>query len=349
MSKAHVGIGIIGTGFGLQVQLPGFLGIPEARVIGIAARHPEKSAEIAKKYGLPETFGSTDELLASPEIDLVSIASPQATHEELVHAAIAAGKNVLCEKPFTLSSEAGMKLLKMAEEKKIIHAIDFEFRELPAWQLLHKKLREGSLGPVRSAEFHWIVGTWADPERQWGWQCDASQGGGVLAALGVHLFDAAEWLLGPLTKLFGDTSVLVKERPYAGSTKAVTAEDSAIIEMKTAAGTVIRMKITNVDASGTGLSMTFEGEKGILRMENTTKDYGRGLRVLEGKNIVYTDDTKETGDPRIPSFQSFARRLVQAVQENDRSFRPSFREGVRSQTILEAVRASKGTWIAINN
>ncbi|MFA5799507.1 MAG: Gfo/Idh/MocA family oxidoreductase, partial [Candidatus Peribacteraceae bacterium] len=91
MPKTSLGIGIIGAGFGASVQLPGFLGLPEARVIGIASKDGKKTEELSKKFNLPKKFSSPDELIACGEIDLVSVAVPPFAQQELILKAIKAG------------------------------------------------------------------------------------------------------------------------------------------------------------------------------------------------------------------------------------------------------------------
>jgi predicted dehydrogenase len=348
--KNTVGIGIIGAGFGARVQLPGFLGIPEVSVIGVASRNAAHSMEIAKLHGLPQIFSSPKALIASSEVDLVSIAVPQSAHEEYVLAAIAARKHILCEKPFTLKSSTAQSLLQDANAVKIVHAIDFEFRELPAWQLLRNRLTDGSLGKIQRADFRWIVGTWSDPKRPWGWQCDNAKGGGVLSALGVHLFDAVEWCIGPVQKLNAMTGIAITERPSGdGVLKPVSAEDHAIIEMKCENGIPVTIALSNVDPRGKGLSISIVCEKGTIHVESTMKEFGCGLRVRE-KYAAHTeqillepDERPEDADARTPIFRKFATHLVHAVQNQDTTFHPSFFEGVRTQIIRETILRSSTT------
>ncbi len=348
-----VRVGIIGTGFGGSVHLPGFLNIPDAQVVGIVSSHPEKSADFAQKYSLPKTFTSWQEMIASDEIDLISVATPQALHQEIVSAAIRAGKSVLCEKPFTLHAADARNILEEAEAAGVVHAIDFEFRELPAWQLLHERLASGVIGAVKSADLRWVVGSWANPERPWGWQCDSAQSGGVISALGVHLFDAAEWLLGSMLSLRGETGITVIERRDAnGHMKPVTSVDHATITMKTSTNVLVSVALSNVDANGSGLSITVRGDRGVLIVESTSKDYGSGFCVKEEIGdaepvVILKDDTPVGVDARIPPFQSLAARVVAAVQKQDPSFQPSFREGLRAQMILEAVMQSRGMEVEI--
>jgi predicted dehydrogenase len=91
----------------------------------------------------------------------------------------------------------------------------------------------------------------------------------------------------------------------------------------------------------------------MLLLESTSQEYGSGLRVREGTSpdsakIVYEDPAPVPGtDARIPPFQSLAKRLLEAILADERTFTPSFQEGVRAQFFLEGVRASAatGSWV----
>lgn len=343
-------VGIIGTGFGEYVQLPGFLGLKDFEVIGIASSDPKRSAELTKKHKLPLSFESPEALIESDDIDLVSVATAPADHEKYVRAAIAVGKHVICEKPFTMSSSSAKALLKEANTGGIIHAIDFEFRELPALTFLVSRMMEGATGRIVFAELRWVVGTWADPKRPWQWQSDKAQGGGILTALGVHLYNIAESMLGTLDKVLAQTGITMTERKdEEGEKKPVTSEDHATIDLKGKYGIPVRLVLSNVDPKGAGFGITIRGEKGVLLLESESQTYGAGIRIREGATpdsakVVYEDPKPESKvDPRIPLFQSLVTRLITAIREDDRTFGPSFQDGVRSQMFLEAVRASAET------
>ncbi len=345
-------VGIIGTGFGGLVQLPAFLGMPDIRVAGIASAHPERAAAIGRKHDISHIFTSPLELITCPDIDIVSIATPQATHEMFVQACIQAGKSVLCEKPFTLNSLQAKKLLAAAGTREIVHGIDFEFRQLPALQFLQKQLTGNYAETVRMIDMEWTVGTWADTTRLWRWQCDARQGGGVLSALGVHLFDAAEWLLGPIVSLQSSIGTKISQRKDAGGVaRQVTSEDHAMIHIKFDKGVTGNIHLSNVDEHGRGLQISVHTDRRILRLESASQNYGNGLYVTEiagSKSSIVFEEKASTGiDARIPLFQKIASQFCIAVREKDVKFSPSFREGVRTQLLREATIASKGNWIDI--
>jgi predicted dehydrogenase len=221
-------------------------------------------------------------------------------------------------------------------------------------QFLHKEAQ--SLGELQRASISWRVGTWADPARPWRWQCDKEQGGGVLGALCVHMFDAAEWLMGPVTQLNAKTAITIKERPDGnGGTKKVTAEDFVQAEMKMHNGAMLDFLVTNADPHGNGLTIRLEGDKSTVELMSVSQEYGRGLRVLKtiGKGkpelVFETGDAPQGTDARIPPFQSLAERLLKAVNADDGTFSPSFKEGMRAQMIRDAViqSSNEGSWIDI--
>lgn len=350
MARRPLGIGIIGTGFGGQVQLPGFMGIADARVIGIASRDAERSLQLSKNFGLPRTFESVEALIACPEIDLVSVTLPPFAQAPAVRAAIAAGKAVLCEKPFMRDAQEAAAMEKLATEAHVFHAVDFEFRDLPSWQLLKKELERGSIGTVQRAAFSWMVGSWADPDRPWRWSSDKASGGGIVGSLGTHLFDAAEWFLGSARRVRATTEIAIRSRPDdGGRPKPVTAEDRAHVELLTAKDCPLTVELSMVEQHPTGLTMEFLGDRGTLRLESDVPHYGRALRVLrtlDGKKevLLKPEDIPEDVDARIPLFERFAKRVVEALARGDTAFEPSFHAGVRSTMLKDAALASKGEW-----
>ena len=86
-----VGIGVIGTGFGRLVHIPAFLAARNATVVGVASARQERARQVATEFSLPRCFFSWQEMIESPEIQAVSIATPPCSHEEIALAALAVG------------------------------------------------------------------------------------------------------------------------------------------------------------------------------------------------------------------------------------------------------------------
>ena len=92
-------VGIVGSGFGGAVHAPAYALHPRFEVVAIAS--PTNAERVARERKISHAFGSVEEMLAGVELDVVSVASPPFDHHRSVLAALAAGKHVLCEKPFS--------------------------------------------------------------------------------------------------------------------------------------------------------------------------------------------------------------------------------------------------------
>ncbi len=77
-----IGVGIIGTGFGVNVQLPGFAAHPDFRVVAVTSRTPGRAAAIAAEHGIPHAFEDWRRLVSHPEVRLISVASTTDRHAE---------------------------------------------------------------------------------------------------------------------------------------------------------------------------------------------------------------------------------------------------------------------------
>jgi len=356
-----IGVGVIGTGFGRTVHIPAFLAARGARVVGVASSRYERARAVAAELSVPRCFPLWQEMLACPEIQAVSIATPPALHAEMTLAACGAGKAVLCEKPMALDAAQASEMLQAARAAAIVHFVGFEFREIPALRFARELLRATELGRLRHVNVTWIVHGWGDPSRQWSWRSDRSQGGGTLGALGVHVFDYLEWLLGPVRALAARTATRIPHRPDPrGEMHPVTSEDCCDVLLELCDGTPVSLAISNVAPVGKGHWIELYGEKRSLTIgSDNLVDYGKGFRVWEG--VPGTPQAREVpvppglqfdrefSDGRIAPFARLTQRFVDAIRQHDLHARPSFLDGHRAQVLLDAVRQAHSArcWVEV--
>ncbi|MBQ0044954.1 MAG: Gfo/Idh/MocA family oxidoreductase, partial [Bacteroidales bacterium] len=114
-------VGIIGAGWIAERMAVALNGLkrPDITCHAIASRSLEKAQAFARQWNLPKAYGSYEELVADPEIDLVYIATPHSHHYQHSVLAINAGKAVLCEKAFTANAREAEALLNLAHEKGV--------------------------------------------------------------------------------------------------------------------------------------------------------------------------------------------------------------------------------------
>jgi predicted dehydrogenase len=132
-----------------------------------------------------------------PSVDAVTIATPPQTHAALALEAIAAGKHVLCEKPFARDATEGRTILDAAEQAGVVHLLGTEYRFDTGQALLARVIREGAIGAPKLAMFILHVPVLADVDAELPeWWADARQGGGWLGAHGSQVIDQIRATLG---------------------------------------------------------------------------------------------------------------------------------------------------------
>jgi len=152
-------------------------------VKGICDINPERQ-EYAKSLGLT-VYNKREEIYADEEIDLVLIAVPNHLHKDFAIEALRAGKNVLCEKPVTMTSDELCEIMAVAKETGKIFAIDQNRRVNKDFVAMKRAVESGLLGDVYVIESR-VEGSRGVPA---GWRTDPEQGGGMMLDWGVHLID----------------------------------------------------------------------------------------------------------------------------------------------------------------
>ena len=125
---------------------------PEAEVTAVAARDPERAARFAKKHGIPRVAPSYQALIEDPDIDAIYNPLPNSLHAEWTLAALAHGKHVLCEKPFTSNADQAEEVARAAEHSGLIVVEAFHYSYHPLTKRAVDILASGELGQIRRIE-----------------------------------------------------------------------------------------------------------------------------------------------------------------------------------------------------
>ena len=133
LTKQIIGVGVAGTGFIGPAHIEG-LRRNGITVLGLAEETADLARQKAALLGVPRCYGSLAEMLADPDIDIVHLATPNHLHHPHAKAVLLAGKHVVCEKPLSMTSEQSGELVKLAAEKKLVNAINFNIRMYPLAQ-----------------------------------------------------------------------------------------------------------------------------------------------------------------------------------------------------------------------
>lgn len=177
--------GIIATGT-IADKFARTLGSMQAegeRLVAVAARAEDRARAFANAHGAERAYGSYEALLADPDVDAVYIATPNHMHAQNTRQSLAAGKHVLCEKPFTTRAEDARALYQMAEDRGLFVMEAFWIRFLPLYETLLELIRSQRFGPLRHARCDYgFIAQGARRERK----LRAELGGGALLDIGIY-------------------------------------------------------------------------------------------------------------------------------------------------------------------
>ena len=189
---------VFGTGFGCVAHVRA-LRAAGFEVMALAGQDPVETAFRADLFDIPRALTSVDEALAVEGVDAVSIATPPHTHAVIALAAIAAGKHVICEKPFARDADEGRVTLAAAGA---VHLLGCEFRWDAGQALLAQTVSSGEIGEPRLATVVLHVPLLADPAAVVpGWWADVGRGGGWMAAHGSQIIDQIRCTLGEFDRV----------------------------------------------------------------------------------------------------------------------------------------------------
>ncbi len=193
MTLNAINVALVGFGFsGRTFHAPFLIALEDYNLSRVVSSHPEKVQEILPNVHVESDF---TKVLKDPTIDLVVIATPNATHYELAKASLEAGKHVLVDKPFTVHSKEAKDLIDIAKQKKRILTVYHNRRWDGDFLTVKKILAEKVLGDVYLYEAHFHrYRAFPNPQR---WKESPVLGSGILYDLGAHLIDQALLLFGP--------------------------------------------------------------------------------------------------------------------------------------------------------
>ncbi|WP_044913395.1 Gfo/Idh/MocA family protein [Butyrivibrio sp. WCE2006] len=184
-------VGIMGTGDIARMMAKTLSGMKGVVCHAVASRTIEKAESFAGEFKIKNYYGSYEELCKDPKIDLIYVATPHSAHYDNVKLALENGKNVLCEKAFTLNEQQAKELFEIAAKNNVLLTEAMWTRFLP----LASKLKEVVAGNIIGD----ISMVTADLSFNIAWKQriqDPALGGGALLDIGVYGLTFASLVLG---------------------------------------------------------------------------------------------------------------------------------------------------------
>ena len=213
LNKQNIGVGIAGTGFIGPAHVEG-LRRNGIQVLGLAENTHENAVIKAAELGIPQAYASFEAMLADPRIDVVHLATPNVLHHPYAKAALLAGKHVVCEKPLAMNSIESAELVKLAAEKKLVNAINFNIRMYPMVQQARSLVQSGEIGDLFILQGSYLQ-DWLLYETDWNWRLEPGQGGSLRAVgdIGSHWLDLMTFVTGlRVEEVYADFATFHKTR-----------------------------------------------------------------------------------------------------------------------------------------
>lgn len=188
----QIQVGLIGYGIAGQVfHAPIIQAVPSLTLTKVVQRHGESCRD---RYPWVDVVNDVAEVVNDPQIDLVVIATPNSSHFSLAQQALAAGKHVVVDKPFTLTSAQAQQLIDFARQQQRILSVHHNRRWDGDFQTVKQLLESGYLGRLVEYEAHYD--RFRNTLKSAAWREAGDLGSGLLFDLGSHLIDQAQVLFG---------------------------------------------------------------------------------------------------------------------------------------------------------
>ncbi|MEX0859848.1 MAG: Gfo/Idh/MocA family oxidoreductase [Cucumibacter sp.] len=268
-----IGVGLIGTGYmgkchalAWNVVHAVFGDGPAPRLVHLAEINPDLAAARAAEFGFARATADWRALISDPEVDVVSVTTPNALHAEMAITALDAGKHVWCEKPMATNLADAARMRDAARSAGKVAILGYNYIQNPAVRHIEKLLREGAIGTVNHVRAEMDEDFMADPDAPFHWKNEAASGHGALDDFGVHPLSLLTVLFGPVARVTVHQFRPVAERlTESGESQAVETSDvaTALFELTTGATGIMALNRAAWGRKGR-LALQIYGDRGSI-------------------------------------------------------------------------------------
>ncbi len=251
----------------------------------------EERQQFAREHGL-HAYNSLDELLADPNVDIVLCATPNDVHKEIVIRALRAGKNVVCEKPVTLSSKDLQEMMDVAAETGKLFVVHQNRRWDEDFLTVKKIYDEHLLGNIFRMESR-VHGSRGIPGD---WRQEPEHGGGMVLDWGVHILDQALMMIPEKVKrVYASFTHVTNELVDDGFTVELTFESGLVYLLEVGTSNFINLPRWYVlGQNGTAVIRDWHLNGEIVRVTDWSKNDAVPIRTAAGLTKTMAPRTEET-------------------------------------------------------
>ncbi len=344
-TKKTVKLAVIGTGGMANWHAENFLKNPACRIVAACDVDEARAKAFAEKHKIPQSFSSTEALLAGADFDAVTIVTPDAFHAPVSLSCLKAGKHVLCEKPLAVNYGDAKKMVQAAKRAGVVNMVNFSYRDWPCIQAAAKAVAKGEIGEVRHVEASylqaWLASSvWGDwrTTPAWLWRLSSSHGSkGVLGDVGVHIVDFATFPCGPLKEVYCRLRAFHKAPGDRIGEYKLDANDSAVLNVEFANGALGTIHTSRwVGGHNNRLALKIAGTKGTISIDSDIST--KSFKICSGKGLAKSEWREVACKPVPSNYQ----RFIAAIRSGTPG-EADFARGAEVQKVLDACFESEKT------
>jgi predicted dehydrogenase len=332
-----LGFGIVGCGMISNFHAKAIEDVRGAKLVACFDTVAPAADRLASQTGC-RSYHRLQDMLADPDVDIVTIGTPSGAHLEPAIAAARAGKHLIIEKPLEITLRRCDRIIAECEKAGVVLSTIFPSRFHESSQLIKKAIDKGRFGrlTVGDAYVKWYrtqqyydSGAWRGT-----WELD---GGGALMNQAIHSVDLLSWLMGPVAEISAVTATLAHER--------IDVEDVAMASLRFANGALGVIEATTAAYPGALKRIEIHGSHGSAVLEEediTTWEFAKKT-AQDAKLLERMQGKTETGggaaDPSAIGHHGHAAQFADVVKAIQRGTRPAIDgpEGRRSVEIILAI------------
>jgi UDP-N-acetyl-2-amino-2-deoxyglucuronate dehydrogenase len=341
------GFGIVGCGMIARFHAKAIADVRGAKLIACQSRRADAAEKFAAEHHCA-AYGTLDELLADPRIDIVTICTPSGAHLEPAVEAAKAGKHVVVEKPLEITLKRCDRIIEACEKYGVRLATIFPSRFHDSSRALKEAVDANRFGRLTLGDAYvkWFrtqayydSGAWRGT-----WELD---GGGALMNQAIHNVDLLQWLMGPVAEVHAQTALLAHER--------IAVEDTAVAALRFENGALGVIEATTSVYPGYLKRIELHGTAGSAAMEEEDLvrwDFAKPLK-RDRAILDAMQRSKSTAggaaDPKAIGHHGHARQFQDFVDalKKDRPLPIDGREGRKAVEIILAIYKSAETGKAV--
>ncbi|TCL70589.1 Gfo/Idh/MocA family oxidoreductase [Rhizobium sp. BK251] len=357
MNSSKIRVGIVGVhpekGWATIAHIPALKLVPDFEITAVSHYDPAVARAAAAKFSVPNAYGTTQELVRDPQVDLVVISVKVMRHRELVEEALGAGKSVYCEWPLAINLDQAIAMARLAHAKGVHAAIGLQTRATPVINYIRDLIKDGYVGDVLSTTLVGSGISWGgEMPESFLYTLDPRNGAGMLQIPFAHSLDAV---------LHGlDTRLATVAANFASSRKTTriveTGQDVLMgtPDQVAVSGTLQNGAFINAHFRGglsraTNFHWEINGSSGDLLLTTPVGYTGAGGFRLQGARQGETlhdlevPKTYENGfEPGLTQSMALSYQRLAADMRSGSHLGPTFDDAVELHRTISLIEDSRG-------